>query len=206
MRLDGEGLRIGCGAVGDSGVLLHRSPATSCYNLGVEGLYGRRQTRSTMATAIASASPLFLREPEIRRGMELMYFAQSTLARSTEERLSALGLGRAHHRALYFIARHPDLTVSALLGLLGITKQSLGRVLNELVERNLVETRVGERDRRQRLLRLSQAGKDLEGDLFECVRQVWAQAYASAGQNAVSGFWAVLEGITPDEVLKLLSV
>ena len=138
--------------------------------------------------------------------MELMYFAQSTLARSTEERLSALGLGRAHHRALYFIARHPDLTVSALLGLLGITKQSLGRVLNELVERNLVETRVGERDRRQRLLRLSQAGKDLEGDLFECVRQVWAQAYASAGQNAVSGFWAVLEGITPDEVLKLLSV
>ncbi|WP_430984482.1 MarR family transcriptional regulator, partial [Escherichia coli] len=89
-----------------------------------------------------------------------------------------LGLGRAHHRALYFIARHPDLTVSALLGLLGITKQSLGRVLNELVERNLVETRVGERDRRQRLLRLSQAGKDLEGDLFECVRQVWAQAYA----------------------------
>lgn len=159
-----------------------------------------------MATAIASASPLFLREPEIRRGMELMYFAQSTLARSTEEQLGALGLGRAHHRALYFIARHPDLTVSALLGLLGITKQSLGRVLNELVERNLVETRIGERDRRQRLLRLSEAGKQLESDLFECVRQVWAQAYASAGQNAVSGFWAVLEGITPDEVLKLLSV
>lgn len=159
-----------------------------------------------MATAIASASPLFLREPEIRRGMELMYFAQSALARSTEERLSALGLGRAHHRALYFIARHPDLTVSALLGLLGITKQSLGRVLNELVERNLVETRIGERDRRQRLLRLSETGKQLESDLFECVRQVWAQAYASAGQNAVSGFWAVLEGITPDDTLKLLSV
>ncbi|MFA6125221.1 MarR family transcriptional regulator [Sphingomonas sp.] len=159
-----------------------------------------------MATAIASASPLFLREPEIRRGMELMYFAQSTLARSTEDRLSALGLGRAHHRALYFIARHPDLTVSALLGLLGITKQSLGRVLNELVDRNLVETRVGERDRRQRLLRLSDTGKQLESDLFECVRQVWAEAYASAGQNAVSGFWAVLEGITPEEVLKLLSV
>lgn len=135
-----------------------------------------------------------------------MYFAQSTLARSTEERLEALGLGRAHHRALYFIARHPDLTVSALLGLLGITKQSLGRVLNELVDRNLVETRVGERDRRQRLLRLSDAGRALESDLFECVRQVWASAYASAGQNAVSGFWAVLEGITPPEVLALLSV
>lgn len=158
-----------------------------------------------MATAIASASPLFLREPELRRGMELMYFAQSTLARATEARLAVLGLGRAHHRAMYFIARHPDLTVSALLGLLGITKQSLGRVLGELVERDLVTTRVGERDRRQRLLRLSDAGTALEADLFETVRQIWASAYASAGQNAVSGFWSVLEGITPDEVLKRLS-
>jgi DNA-binding MarR family transcriptional regulator len=159
-----------------------------------------------MATAIASASPLFLREPELRRGMELMYFAQSRLANATEARLAELGLGRAHHRAIYFIARHPDLTVSALLGLLGITKQSLGRVLNELVERDLVETRVGERDRRQRLLRLSEAGKALESDLFETVRQIWAAAYARAGQGAVSGFWAVLEGIAPDDVLKLLSV
>lgn len=158
-----------------------------------------------MPTSTTSASPLFLREPEIRRGMELLFFAQSALARSTEPRLSALGLGRAHHRALYFIARHPDLTVSTLLALLGITKQSLGRVLNELVERNLVETRVGERDRRQRLLRLTDQGQQLEADLFESLRDVWASAYASAGQNAVSGFWTVLEGIAPKDVRALLS-
>lgn len=158
-----------------------------------------------MATAIASASPLFLRETEIRRGMELMYFAQSTLARSTEGRLAAIGLGRAHHRAMYFIARHPDLTVSALLGLLGITKQSLGRVLNELVDRDLVETRIGERDRRQRLLRLSTAGVELEFELFETVRQHWANAYARAGQNAVSGFWSVLEGMIGEADLARLS-
>ncbi len=158
-----------------------------------------------MATAIASASPLFLRETEIRRGMELMYFAQSTLARSTETRLAAMGLGRAHHRAMYFIARHPDLTVSALLGLLGITKQSLGRVLNELVDRDLVETRIGERDRRQRLLRLSDAGAALEHELFETVRQHWANAYARAGQNAVSGFWSVLEGMIGEADLARLS-
>ncbi|WP_404368386.1 MarR family transcriptional regulator [Sphingomonas sp. MMS24-J45] len=158
-----------------------------------------------MATAIASASPLFLRETEIRRGMELMYFAQSTLARSTETRLAEMGLGRAHHRAMYFIARHPDLTVSALLGLLGITKQSLGRVLNELVDRDLVETRIGERDRRQRLLRLSSAGVELEVELFETVRQHWANAYARAGQNAVSGFWSVLEGMIGEADLARLS-
>jgi DNA-binding MarR family transcriptional regulator len=158
-----------------------------------------------MATAIASASPLFLREPEIRRGMELLYFAQSTLARSTEARLGEMGLGRAHHRAMYFIARHPDLTVSALLGLLGITKQSLGRVLNELVDRALVETRVGERDRRQRLLRLSSTGAALEQELFEMVRQHWSRAYARAGQSAVSGFWAVLEGMIGADDLDRLS-
>lgn len=158
-----------------------------------------------MATAIASASALFLREPEIRRGMELLYFAQGTLARSTEARLATMGLGRAHHRAMYFIARHPDLTVSTLLGLLGITKQSLGRVLNELVERDLVETRVGERDRRQRLLRLSAAGIALEHELFETVRQHWATAYARAGQSAVSGFWSVLEGMIGEDDLARLS-
>ena len=158
-----------------------------------------------MATAIASASPLFLRETEIRRGMAVRDFAQSTLARSTEARLAAIGLGRAHHRAMYFIARHPDLTVSALLGLLGITKQSLGRVLNELVDRDLVETRIGERDRRQRLLRLSDAGVELEYELFETVRQHWAAAYARAGQTAVSGFWSVLEGMIGDADLARLS-
>ncbi|TPG47020.1 MarR family winged helix-turn-helix transcriptional regulator [Sphingomonas glacialis] len=158
-----------------------------------------------MATAIASASPLFLREPEIRRGIELMYFAQSTLARTTETRLAAIGLGRAHHRAIYFIARHPDLTVSALLGLLGITKQSLGRVLNELVDRAMVETRVGERDRRQRLLRLTPEGAALETELFETVRQHWAAAYARAGQQSVTGFWSVLEGMIGENDLARLS-
>ena len=118
---------------------------------------------------------------------------------------TAIGLGRAHHRAIYFIARHPDLTVSALLGLLGITKQSLGRVLNELVDRAMVETRVGERDRRQRLLRLTPEGAALETELFETVRQHWASAYARAGQQSVSGFWSVLEGMIGEDDLSRLS-
>jgi DNA-binding MarR family transcriptional regulator len=141
------------------------------------------------------ASPLFLREPEIRRGIELLYFGYANLTRSIDAGLAKQGLGRAHHRALYFIARQPDLTVSALLAILGITKQSLGRVLGELAERGLVETRTGERDRRQRLLRLTPAGAALESELFEALRQKMAGAYSSAGQGAVGGFWAVLEGL-----------
>ena len=145
------------------------------------------------------ASPLFLREPEIRRGIELLYFGNSHVTRAIDRGLGKMGLGRAHHRALYFIARKPDLTVSDLLALLSITKQSLGRVLNELADRGYVETRPGVRDRRQRLLRLTPEGKALEADLFEALRERLSAAYASAGQTAVGGFWAVLEGLIPED-------
>ncbi|MCE2829295.1 MAG: MarR family transcriptional regulator, partial [Sphingomonadales bacterium] len=101
------------------------------------------------------ASPLFLREDEVRRGVELLYFGYTRLTRSVDELLVDHGFGRAHHRALYFIARQPDLPVSALLRILAITKQSLGRVLNELAAKGMVETRAGETDRRQKLLRLT---------------------------------------------------
>ena len=131
--------------------------------------------------------------------MELLYFGYGHLTRSIDRDLARQGLGRAHHRALYFIARKPNLTVSELLSLLAITKQSLGRVLNELSERALVEARPGERDRRQRLLRLTSAGATLESELFEAARQKMAAAYARAGQQAVGGYWAVLEGLIPEE-------
>ena len=144
------------------------------------------------------ASPLFLREPEIRRGIELLYFGYANLTRSIDAGLAKQGLGRAHHRARYFIARQPDLTVSALLTILGITKQSLGRVLGELADRGMVETRTGERDRRQRLLRLTPAGAALETELFDALREKMSAAYSSAGQGAVGGFWAVLEGLVPE--------
>lgn len=149
-----------------------------------------------------AASPLFLREPEIRRGIELLYFGYSHLYRGIDEGLASEGLGRAHHRSLYFIARQPGLKVSDLLRLLGITKQSLGRVLNELTSRGLVETRTGERDRRQRLLHLTPAGKALETELFETLREKLSAAYAQAGQGSVAGFWQVLEGLIPPEERK----
>ena len=145
-------------------------------------------------------SPKF-REPDLRRGMELLHFGQSHLTRAIDRALAKQGLGRAHHRALYFIARRPDMTVSELLALLAITKQSLGRVLNELIDRGLVEARPGERDRRQRLLRLTEAGRALKGELFEALHTRLSAAYSRAGQSAVAGFWAVLEWLIPAEEL-----
>ncbi len=154
---------------------------------------------SLPSAQVAPASPLFLREDEIRRGIEMLYFGYSALTRSIDEGLSAQGLGRAHHRTLYFISRQPDLTVKELLRLLSITKQSLGRVLNDLIEQGYIETRTGSSDRRQKLLRLSPQGRELEAELFRALREKMAAAYAQAGQGSVTGFWRVLEGLIPDQ-------
>jgi DNA-binding MarR family transcriptional regulator len=149
--------------------------------------------------AVPSASPLFLREPEIRRGVELLYFGYANFTATADETLDRQGLGRAHHRALYFIAQNPEMPVGDLLKLLRITKQSLGRVLGDLSERGYMETLPGLRDRRQRLLRLTPAGLALEAELFEAIRTKMTEAYAEAGQGSVTGFWRVLESLIPDD-------
>ncbi len=156
-------------------------------------------------SASIGASPLFLREDEIRRGAELLYFGYTRLTKSIDEGLAEQGLGRAHHRALYFIARKPDLTVGELLKFLAITKQSLGRVLSELSSRGLIETRTGQVDRRQKLLRLTSNGAALEGELFDALRKGLSRAYTKAGQDSVSGFWRVLEGLIPEEDLPMIA-
>jgi DNA-binding MarR family transcriptional regulator len=151
------------------------------------------------AVRITPASALFLREDEIRRGIELLYFGYSAMIRGADAILEAQGLGRAHHRALYFIARRPGLSVGELLSLLGITKQSLGRVLTDLTGRGLVEQKIGTSDRRQRLLTLTTAGAALEARLFAELERSMARAYGEAGQHAVTGFWRVLLGLVPPE-------
>ncbi|MEP2990412.1 MAG: MarR family transcriptional regulator [Parasphingorhabdus sp.] len=155
-------------------------------------------TDVSSSTVSPPASSLYLREDEIRRGVELLYFGYTRLTNAIDQELAKQGLGRAHHRALYFIARQPDLTVGDLLKLLAITKQSLGRVLKELHERNLVITKSGLVDRRQKLLRLTDSGLKLEQELFQQLSQKLSSAYASAGQEAVTGFWHVLEGLVPE--------
>lgn len=148
-----------------------------------------------MADANSVASPLFLREAELRRGVELLYFAYRDFTKGPDKLLEQYGFGRAHHRALYFIARRPGMTVSDLLKLLSITKQSLSRVLNDLQDKGYVTSEVGREDKRQRLLSVTEAGAALEREVFEIQRERMIQAYGQAGQQAVTGFWAVLLGL-----------
>lgn len=146
-----------------------------------------------MATDVKSgANLLFLREEELRMAIELLFFAYRDFTSTPDELLAENDLGRAHHRVIYFIGRHPGITVSELLAILGITKQSLARVLNQLVADNFVTQTPGVRDRRQRLLELTPKGVALERTLTERQRLRVAQAYREAGPAAVEGFKKVM--------------
>ena len=155
-----------------------------------------------MADLKAGSNPLFLREEELRQGIELLFYAYREFTAEPDEILAEFGFGRAHHRAVYFIGRYPDITVGDLLDILRITKQSLSRVLGQLVEEGFVVQRPGQRDRRQRLLRLTERGRELERRLTDSQRQRFARAYRMAGADAVAGFRTVLGGLMEERDLK----
>ena len=134
-------------------------------------------------------------DADIRLTQDVLFFAYRDFTHAADVILDELGLGRAHHRALHFIGRHPGITVSELLSILRITKQSLARVLNELIERGDVAQTQGLGDRRQRPLRLTEAGAALERRLFERQRAVLAEALRHAGAQAAAGFHAVMRGV-----------
>jgi DNA-binding MarR family transcriptional regulator len=148
--------------------------------------------------AQVGSSLLFLREEEMRLAQDLMFFAYREFTNIADVILEELGLGRAHHRALHYIGRNPGITVSDLLSILCITKQSLARVLSALVEQGYVVQATGRSDRRQRLLSLTSSGQALERRLFERQRERLAQAYREAGGPAVEGFRRVMRGIMSD--------
>ncbi len=138
---------------------------------------------------------LFLREEELRQGIELLYFAYRGFTEEPDAILAEYGFGRAHHRVIYFVGRRPGITVSELLSTLCITKQSLSRVLGQLIKEGFITQRPGARDRRQRLLELTAKGIDLERSLTETQRARIAQAYRAAGPDAVEGFRKVMLGL-----------
>ncbi|ROU01242.1 MarR family winged helix-turn-helix transcriptional regulator [Histidinibacterium lentulum] len=146
-------------------------------------------------------SLLFLTDEQLRKGIEAMFFAYRGFTADPDRILADRGLGRAHHRALHFIHRVPGTTVNNLLTILGVTKQSLNRVLRTLIAEGLVTSTVGERDRRERHLRLTETGAALESELSRVQRDRMRRAYRAAGPAAVTGFRQVLESMMDDETL-----
>jgi len=148
-----------------------------------------------MADTARGAQHLFLREEDLRQGIELLFFAYREFTAEPDAILETLGMGRAHHRAIYFIGRHPGISVGELLGILRITKQSLSRVLGQLVREDYVVQRTGTTDRRQRRLELTERGLELERRLSETQRALIARAWRAAGGAAVEGYRKVMVGL-----------
>jgi DNA-binding MarR family transcriptional regulator len=152
-----------------------------------------------MADLKSPPDTAFLTDEELRQGMELLFYAYRDFTGEPDAILARYGFGRAHHRVIYFVGRNPKITVSDLLVILKITKQSLSRVLSQLVREGFIVQHPGPRDRRQRLLELTPKGVALENMLSESQRRRIEAAYRAAGPEAVEGFRRVMLGIVNPE-------
>src|SRR5271156_3163696 len=138
-------------------------------------------------------------EDEVWQGIELLFFAYRDFTAEPDAILAQYAFGRAHHRVIHFVGRHPQMTVGELLGILRITKQSLSRVLGQLVRQEFILQQPGPHDRRQRLLELTPKGRDLGRRLSGPQRSRIANAYRQAGSRAAEGFREVMLGIIAGE-------
>ncbi|SCZ09058.1 MarR family winged helix-turn-helix transcriptional regulator [Microvirga guangxiensis] len=116
--------------------------------------------------------------------IELFFFAYRDFVSDPDRILDEYGFGRAHHRVLHFVSRQPGLTIAELLDILRITKQSLNRVLKELIEKDFIESRMGTADRRQRLLHATPQGRDLALKLAKLQTRRIMRALADAEPEA----------------------
>ncbi len=141
--------------------------------------------------------------------IELLFFAYRDFIGDADERLSGLGFGRAHHRVLHFVNRHPGMRVADLLDILQITKQSLGRVLRDLVDQGYVIQKTGPADRRQRLLFLTPKGEDLARELALLQTRRFARALEECGpgarEQARAFLAAMIDPAKRDEVEALIA-
>jgi DNA-binding MarR family transcriptional regulator len=142
-----------------------------------------------------TATLLFLREEELRQGLELLFFAGRDLDAEADSAMAQLGLGPMHRRILHFAAREPQIAAGTLLTTLRLSKQTLSRLVHDLIEKGLLSQKPGNADRRQRLLSLTVAGATLERTLWERQRQRIARAWRAAGPESVEGFRRVLLGL-----------
>jgi DNA-binding MarR family transcriptional regulator len=141
-----------------------------------------RAIQAVAPKATAAGDTLPPADQEIIELIELLFFAYRDFVSDPDRLLADYGFGRAHHRVLHFVGRNPGIRVQELLDILRITKQSLGRVLRELIDKGFVYQLEGEDDRRQRLLFLTTEGAGLHASLMAPQIARIRQALAEAGE------------------------
>jgi DNA-binding MarR family transcriptional regulator len=132
---------------------------------------------------------------ELRKSIELFYFAYRAFTCRADRILAERGLGRVHHRILYFVGRNPDVAVNALLGILQVSKQALNGPLRQLTEMQLVSAAVAGHDRRVKLLRLTEAGEKLEARLTGAQMEHLAAVFEAAGPGAAADWQKVMAAL-----------
>src|SRR3984885_2587417 len=140
--------------------------------------------------------------------IELLFFAYRDFVGDADHELEAFGFGRAHHRVLHFVYRYPGLKVADLLDVLRITKQSLGRVLKQLLDEDYIVQKAGNNDRRQRLLFATAKGEALVGKLAGLQTDRLSRALRDigpSGADTIRQFLrAMIDRAVPDKVLETI--
>ena len=143
-------------------------------------------------------TPLFLSEKEIRKIIELMFFAYRDFTSEPDALLEKINFGRAHHRVIYFVGKKEKITIKELLSILQITKQSLSRVLNQLVKEKYIILSIGE-DKRTKNLSLTKKGYELECELSTIQIKKIKNILKNSNEDNINGFKTLLYEMIDDK-------
>jgi DNA-binding MarR family transcriptional regulator len=138
------------------------------------------------------------RQAELHAAIELLYFGYRGFTDQPDRILERRGLGRTHHRILYFIGRRPDISVQGLLGVLAVSKQALNAPLRQLIEMHLVAAVAGPHDRRVKQLRLTAEGQRLEAELTGVQMRLLLGVFDAAGTADEAGWRRVMAAVAGD--------
>jgi DNA-binding MarR family transcriptional regulator len=139
------------------------------------------------------------RQTELRTAIELFYFGYRAFTAHPDRVLEHRGLGRVHHRILYFVGRNADTSINALLGVLGVSKQALNGPLRQLVEMKLVSMRSALHDGRVKELRLTYEGEKLEKKLSETQMKQLDTVFGTAGPAAEAAWLDVMRALAGNQ-------
>ncbi len=147
-----------------------------------------------MIDQLASANTIAAmpREEALRLAIEQFYFGYRAFTTPPDRILDQRGLGRVHHRILYFVGRNPQISVNTLLSLLNVSKQALNAPLRQLIEMNLIAMDTAEYDRRVRQLSLTPSGSKLEAQLTGTQMKQLQAVFEQAGADAEAGWHQVM--------------
>ncbi|SMC25309.1 DNA-binding transcriptional regulator, MarR family [Andreprevotia lacus DSM 23236] len=139
------------------------------------------------------------------RALELLFYGYRAFTAKADALLAERGLGRVHHRILYFVGHQPDSTVGELLQRLRVSKQALNAPLRDLQQAGLIDALVCENDKRARRLRLTDAGMALERALSDGQRDLLRGIFDAAGPAAADGWWQVMERLAAADLADRLT-